>query len=179
MVLNKNNNFPIVLWFSGLSGSGKTTIALALKDELVRNYFQKVIVLDGDELRSGINKNLSFSNEDRSEANRRAAELAKFFFNENFIVIVSTIAPFESDRKLAKKIINSDERFKIVSISASLKTCMQRDPKGLYSLVEQGKIPNFTGYDSSYENPNNPDILIDTESQDIKKCVKILIDKII
>tara|TARA_B100000886_G_scaffold317556_1_gene256920 strand:- start:219 stop:755 length:537 start_codon:yes stop_codon:yes gene_type:complete len=177
MVLN-NNYFPVVLWFSGLSGSGKTTIALALKDELIRKYYQKVIVLDGDELRSGINKNLSFSNDDRSEANRRAAEIAKFFFNENFIVIVSTIAPFEADRKLAKKIINSDEHFKVVSIRASLKTCIKRDPKGLYALVEQGKIPNFTGYDSKYENPNNPDILIDTENQDIRECVTILIKKI-
>lgn len=177
MVLN-NNCLPVVLWFSGLSGSGKTTIALALKDELIRKYYQKVIVLDGDELRSGINKNLSFSNDDRSEANRRAAEIAKFFFNEDFIVIVSTIAPFEADRKLAKKIINSDEYFKVVSIKASLQTCIKRDPKGLYELVEQGKIPNFTGYDSNYENPNNPDILIDTENQDIRECVNILIKKI-
>ena len=177
MVLN-NNNFPVVLWFSGLSGSGKTTIALALKDELIRKYYEKVIILDGDELRSGINKNLSFSNDDRSEANRRAAEIAKFFFNENFIVIVSTIAPFEADRKLAKKIINSDEDFKVVSISASLQTCIKRDPKGLYAQVEQGKIPNFTGYDSDYENPKNQDILIDTENQDISECVNILLKKI-
>ena len=166
-----------VFQFSGLSGSGKSTIGGNFKNVLLKLGFEKVILLDGDDLRCGINNNLSFSNEDRSEANRRAAEIAKILFSQGYIVIVATISPFKKDREIARKII-SKENFKLIFIKASFEVCKKRDVKGLYKKVENGEIKKFTGADSTYEEPEHADITLNTEENNINECVGTLVNKI-
>lgn len=166
-----------VYWLSGLSGSGKSTIGTEFKSELIKLGCEKIILLDGDDLRCGINNNLSFSDEDRSEANRRAAEIAKLLFSQGYIVIVATISPFKKDRDIAKKII-SKESIKLIFIKASLETCKKRDVKGLYKKAYNGEIKEFTGIDSIYEEPMSPDIVLNTEENNVNECISILFNKI-
>ena len=167
-----------VLWFTGLSGSGKTTIGNELRKELLNFGYEKIIVLDGDDLRRGINSNLDYSDKDRSEANRRAAEIAKILFKQGYTVIVTTISPFKKDREVAKKII-SNKNFKIIFINATLETCKRRDIKGLYKQAMNGRIKKFTGIDSPYEEPKNANITINTQDNNISSCIKFLIEKLI
>lgn len=166
------NQRPISLWFCGLSGSGKSTIAVGLE----RLLFQKgytTQVLDGDNIRSGINSNLGFSVEDRLENNRRVAEIAKLYNMSGLITINSFISPTQSIRNKAKEIIG-DSFFKEVYIKASLETCEDRDVKGLYEKARKGEIKGFTGIDSPFEAPGNPFLEIDTEKHTLEVCIQSL-----
>lgn len=166
------NQRPISLWFCGLSGSGKSTIAVGLE----RLLFQKgytTQVLDGDNIRSGINSNLGFSVEDRLENNRRVAEIAKLYNMSGLITINSFISPTQSIRNKAKEIIG-DSFFKEVYIKASLETCEDRDVKGLYQKARNGEIKGFTGIDSPFEAPENPFLEIDTEKHTLEVCIQSL-----
>lgn len=149
-----------VLWMYGLSGSGKSTIAAALERQL-HDAGRFVVILDGDNFRHGLNSDLGFSDEDRKENVRRVAEVAKMFASQGIIVLVGVITPKQALRDQAREIIGSV--FHEVFIKASYETCAERDPKGLYAKVAAGEIKQFTGKDSGFEEPSNPDLLIDTE----------------
>jgi len=167
----------VTIWMTGLSGSGKSTIARALENKLVQIGFA-AFTLDGDNIRHGLNKDLGFSNEDRTENIRRISEVAKLMNDAGLITITSFISPFLNDRKLAKKIIGNN-RFVEVFVKADINTCRKRDPKGLYKKADAGQIKEFTGIDSSYDIPVNPDILINTEKVDVVEAVKKIIDYLI
>ena len=171
------NQSAKVLWLTGLSGSGKSTIALHLERKLYNNgYFAQV--LDGDNIRSGLNNNLSFTNEDRLENIRRISEVAKLFTNCGVVTLASFITPTEAIRKMAKEIIGEDKYIEVF-VNTSLEVCENRDVKGLYDKARQGIIKNFTGIDAVFETPQNPDIIISTEKLSIEKSVEELYDFII
>lgn len=151
---------PAILWFTGLSGAGKSTIANLVAEKL-HVAGKHTYMLDGDNVRHGLNRDLGFTDADRVENIRRIAEVAKLFVDAGLIVIVSAISPFHSDRDMARQLVEPSEFFEI-HIAASLATCEARDPKGLYARARQGKIANFTGISSSYEAPENPELRIDT-----------------
>jgi adenylylsulfate kinase len=161
-----------VLWLYGLSGSGKSTIAVALEREL-HNAGRLVKVLDGDNVRSGLNRNLGFSDDDRKENIRRFAEVAKLFADAGVIVLVSVITPKAELRDIARSVIG-EEDLTLAYVKASFGTCQQRDPKGLYAKVAAGQVKQFTGKDSGFEEPpeSATDVIIDTEAQDLAACVK-------
>lgn len=150
-----------VLWMYGLSGSGKSTIAAALERDL-HEAGRFVVILDGDNFRNGLNADLGFSDEDRAENVRRVAEVAKMFASQGVIVVVGVITPRAALRDLARHIVGP--QFLEIYIHASYETCASRDPKGLYAKVAAGKIAQFTGKDSGFEEPARPDLLIDTEA---------------
>jgi len=166
-----------VIWFTGLSGSGKTTLATELKDKLTRKD-AKVYLLDGDQLRSGLNSDLGFSKAHRSENIRRAAEVAKLFCEAGYCVLATFISPFESDRNLARQIIGH-YRFKEVFVQCPLAVCEQRDVKGLYKKVRAGLITQFTGIDSPYEEPTYPDITIYSNEQSVEAAVNLILKKLL
>ncbi|MGJ8655982.1 MAG: adenylyl-sulfate kinase [Akkermansiaceae bacterium] len=149
----------IVLWLCGLSGSGKSTLANALERSLHAEG-KYVVILDGDNLRSGLNADLGFSDEDRNENIRRTAEVAKIFSNNGAIVILSLITPQEEFRAQARNIIG--DRYQEIYIKADFETCMKRDVKGLYAKQAKGEIKNFTGAGSNFVEPVNPELVIDT-----------------
>ncbi|SHO80770.1 Adenylylsulfate kinase [hydrothermal vent metagenome] len=158
------NQKPRLIWFTGLSGSGKSTIANALEVKLYQlNYH--TMLLDGDNIRFGLNRDLGFSDEDRVENIRRISEVAKLFIESGTIVITAFISPFQSEREYAKSILQDDE-FVEVFVDTPIEICQLRDPKGLYKKALNGEIKNFTGIDSPYEVPQNPDIIIKTSSVD-------------
>jgi bifunctional enzyme CysN/CysC len=148
-----------VLWLTGLSGSGKSTLAIALEAALMARGW-RAFVLDGDNLRRGLNSDLDFSPTARAENMRRAAEVAKLMSDSGLVTIVSLISPYQAERARAKRIIG--DGFREIHIAADLATCIARDPKGLYARAQQGLIRDFTGIDSPYEAPTNPDLVIDT-----------------
>jgi len=168
------NQKGVVLWFTGLSGSGKSTIANELEYKLNQMGYHTYL-LDGDNIRHGLNKDLGFSEEDRSENIRRISEVAKLFVDAGIITITAFISPFIKDRKEAKNIIGNND-FIEVFIDAPFEECAKRDPKGLYKKALKGEIKNFTGLDSPYEKPINPDIHIDTTKNDIDSAVNMIID---
>lgn len=163
-----------VLWFTGLSGSGKSTIAIEL-ESILRDENIQAKILDGDVLRTGLNNNLGFSEEDRTENIRRTAEVAKMFSDSGIIVIVAFITPTQAMRDLARSIIGN-EFIVDVYINSSLKICEKRDVKGLYLKARKGEINNFTGINSPFEVPIRTDIEIDTERETIEVCLIKLID---
>ncbi|TGM78966.1 adenylyl-sulfate kinase [Leptospira levettii] len=169
------NQKPCMLWLTGLSGSGKSTIANALESYLNQNGFHTVL-LDGDNLRFGLNKDLGFSPEDRSENIRRIGEVGKLFVEAGVIVIASLISPFSKDRKMVRDLFSENE-FIEVYISTPLGVCESRDPKGLYKKARIGEIPNFTGIGSPYEEPVNPEIKIDTNIYDVSSSINIIVKK--
>lgn len=160
----------LVIWFTGLSGSGKTTLGKKLFQDL-RDIGKSVILLDGDELRSGMSKDLSFTQKDRTENIRRVAELAKLLLNQVDYVIVSTISPEESHRDVAKEIIGK-EFFKLIYLSTPLHICIKRDPKGHYSKAHQGLIKKFTGISSRYDAPKNFNLEINTAIDNLETSLK-------
>lgn len=169
-----------VIWMTGLSGAGKTTLARNLEMDLNKRGFLTQI-LDGDNVRNGINKNLGFSEEDRYENIRRIAEVSKLFLNAGIICINSFISPTESIRNMAKEIIGYDDFIEIY-LNAPLEVCEQRDVKGLYKKAREGKIKNFTGIDAPYEEPVNPDLEIRTDKlsieNSVQKCLDLILPKI-
>lgn len=165
-----NGHKPLTIWFTGLSGAGKSIIADALEQKLLSNKVHTYI-LDGDNLRQGICSDLHFSDEDRKENIRRAGEISKLFVDAGTVVITSFISPFEEDRAIAKQTIG-DEYFLEVFVNTSLETCEERDPKGLYKKVRNGEILNFTGISSPYEAPKFADIEIRTETESVGDAVE-------
>ncbi len=158
-----------VLWLYGLSGSGKSTLAQKLEATLHAEG-RLVQALDGDNVRTGLNKNLGFSDEDRHENIRRVAEVARLFANSGVIVIVSLITPKNSMRSLVREIVGEEDLLEIY-VKASYETCARRDPKGLYAKVAAGEVTQFTGKDSTFEEPIKPDLIIDTEDFSEQKCL--------
>lgn len=156
------------LWMTGLSGSGKSTIAHRLERELLLSG-HRVFVLDGDTLRHGLNRDLGFSETDRRENLRRAGEVVKIMMESGLIVIASFISPFRLERQMVREIVGAN--FREVYVEASLEACEQRDPKGLYKRARSGQIPQFTGISSPYEAPENPDVRLDTTSSSVDQCI--------
>ena len=167
--LNNHNSF--VLWFTGLSGSGKSTISNGLEVKLNDNNI-RTLILDGDNIRSGLNKDLDFSDLSRSENIRRVAEVSKLLMDAGTVVLASFISPFEKDRELVKKIIGKSHYIEIF-VNTSLEICKKRDVKGLYAKSKAGLIKNMTGLDSKYEHPSSPDITIE-ESFTIDESVELI-----
>ena len=165
-----------VIWLTGLSGSGKSTIANLLF-KILHESGNLVYVLDGDNIRSGLNKDLGFSDDARKENIRRISEVAKLMSDAGVIVITAFISPFREERLTAKKIIG--ENFLEVFVDADLEVCETRDPKGLYKKARAGQIPNFTGIDSPYESPLNPDLRVNTATSDLEGCVQLIQDYMI
>ncbi len=164
---------PCVIWFTGLSGAGKSTLANALE----RALFEKghhCYLLDGDNVRHGLNRDLGFSDADRVENIRRIGEAAKLFVDAGLIVMTAFISPFRVERQLARDLVE-DQEFIEVHVATALDVCEQRDPKGLYKKARAGEIPNFTGIDSAYEPPEAPELVIDAGRHDIATCVEQLL----
>ncbi|MCL1631257.1 adenylyl-sulfate kinase [Sporolactobacillus sp. CPB3-1] len=162
-----------VIWLTGLSGSGKSTLANCVEAALFAAGYQTYL-LDGDNIRNGLNRDLSFSEEDRRENIRRISEVAKLFADSNSIVLTAFISPYRADRSAARKKFESDE-FIEVYVKCSLAVCESRDPKGLYKKARSGIIPSFTGIDSPYEPPESPELIVDTEQQDLETCTNQVI----
>lgn len=163
------------IWMSGLSGAGKSTIANALEKRLY-TMGKKTMLLDGDNVRMGLNGNLGFSDEDRVENIRRIAEVAKLMNDAGLIVITAFISPYRQDRRNAKKIIG--EGFREVYVSTSIAECEKRDVKGLYKAAREGKIAHFTGITSPYEAPERPDVAVDTAEMDVEACVDHILNQL-
>ncbi|OLQ56764.1 adenylyl-sulfate kinase [Bacillus licheniformis] len=170
----KNKHKSSILWLTGLSGSGKSTIANAAARELFEQGYQ-VIVLDGDNIRHGLNKDLGFSDEDRKENIRRIGEVAKLFVQQGTIVITAFISPFREDREQVRQLVEAGE-FNEIYIKCDLDICEQRDPKGLYKKARNGEIPFFTGIDSPYEEPEAPELVLDSGQHDREECKNQLIE---
>jgi adenylyl-sulfate kinase len=170
------NQTPICLWMTGLSGAGKSTLANALELELNKKG-KHTYILDGDNLRHGLNSDLGFSEADRNENVRRAAEAAQLMVDAGLIVIVGLISPFKQERDWVRSRFN-DNQFKEIYISTSLQECEQRDVKGLYQKARQGEVKDFTGIDSPYEPPENPDAIIDTQDKSVSECVQLILEKV-
>ena len=167
-----NGHFGGILWFSGLSGSGKSTIAKQLQKRLFDKGYH-VFALDGDNVRKGLNRDLGFSPADRSENIRRVGEVAALFAQSGVIVITSFISPYREDRRRVRAI--APDYFHNIYIKASLEICERRDTKGLYKQAREGKIAEFTGISAPYETPENPDLVVDTESMSVQGCVDALV----
>ena len=166
----------IMIWFTGLSGSGKSTLAIALEREL---YKQGLLcrILDGDNIRSGINNNLGFSEADRTENIRRIAEVSKLFVDCGIVTIAAFISPTHAIRRMASEIIGEDD-FLEVYVSTPIEECERRDVKGLYAKARRGEIKEFTGISSPFEAPEHPFISIDTSRQSLADSVKILLEAV-
>lgn len=167
------NQKPCVLWFTGLSGSGKSTIANALEYTLAQQG-QHTFLLDGDNVRHGLNKDLGFSDADRIENIRRIGEVAKLFVDAGLIAVTAFISPFRSDRQLVRDLLGKNE-FVEIHMDTPLETCESRDPKGLYKKARAGEIKNFTGIDSDYEPPEAAEITLDTSTHSVEECVEQII----
>lgn len=166
----------IMIWFTGLSGSGKSTLAIALEGEL---YKQGILcrILDGDNIRSGINNNLGFSEADRTENIRRIAEVSKLFVDCGIVTIAAFISPTHAIRRMASEIIGEDD-FLEVYVSTPIEECERRDVKGLYTKARRGEIKEFTGISSPFEAPEHPFISIDTSRQSLADSVKVLLEAV-
>jgi adenylylsulfate kinase len=162
------NQKGAVLWFTGLSGSGKSTIANEVAYKLNQNK-QFTYVLDGDNIRHGLNKDLGFSPEDRDENIRRISEVAGLFADAGVITLTAFISPYQKLRDFCRSLLPKDRFFEIYC-KATLDTCEQRDPKGLYKKARAGEIKQFTGIDAPYEEPKNPEIILDTDKYNIEEC---------
>ena len=163
----------VMLWFTGLSGSGKSTVAIALERELHKRGLL-CRILDGDNIRSGINANLGFSAEDRRENIRRVAEVAKLFVDTGIITIAAFVSPTEELRQLAQQIIGEDD-FKEIYISTPIEECERRDVKGLYARARRGEVKNFTGISAPFEAPQHPALSLDTSKLPVEESVKHLL----
>ena len=167
------NQKPCLLWFTGLSGSGKSTIANAL-DVALYNRGYHTFLLDGDNVRHGMNKDLGFSDEDRIENIRRIGEVSKLFTDSGLIVLSAFISPFTSDRRMVRNLFPAGE-FIEVFMDTPLATCEERDPKGLYQKARAGEIRHFTGIDSPYQAPERPEVRVDTSEMTVDDCVERLV----
>lgn len=167
----------VCIWFTGLSGSGKSTLAILLEHFLFDNYY-KTALFDGDNIRTGLNKDLAFSIDDRTENIRRIAEVNKLFIENGIITINAFVSPTEELRNLARSIIGQ-ERFYLIYCKSSLATCEKRDKKGLYQKAKNGQISDFTGVSSPFEEPINADLIVDTENQSKEESLDQIIQYIL
>ena len=169
----QNRHKSIVIWFTGLSGSGKSTLAHAVEEQLYNRGY-KTFVLDGDNVRYGLSSDLGFSGEDRHENIRRIGEVAKLMMDAGIIVLTAFISPFRYDRKLVRDLLPCGDFFEVYC-NAKLETCEKRDIKGLYKKARLGKVKNYTGIDSPYEEPHNPELIIDTDNKTVEDSVNKVI----
>ena len=171
------NQHARLIWFTGLSGSGKSTLAVQLEAEL-HDMGYKTYLLDGDNIRAGLNKDLTFTDEGRIENIRRIGEVSKLMLDAGIVVLSAFISPFQADRDQVRKIVG-EENYVEVFVDAPIEVCEQRDVKGLYKKARAGEVKNFTGIDSPYEPPVNPDVIIPTGTMTIDASVKKLMDVVI
>jgi bifunctional enzyme CysN/CysC len=175
----RNQHRGAVVWLTGLSGAGKSTIARALEKELFQ-LSMHTYVLDGDNLRHGLNANLGFAPEDRAENIRRVAEVAKLMADAGTVVITSFISPYRADRARARAIaLQAGAEFVEIFVDAPLEVCEQRDPKGLYQKARSGKLKGFTGIDAPYEPPDDPEIVVRTDEQEAAQCVDQILNALL
>jgi len=170
--LNKHKS--VVIWFTGLSGSGKSTLAHSVEEELY-GLGCRTYVLDGDNVRHGLSSNLTFSDDDRKENIRRIGEAAKLMMEAGVIAITAFISPFNKDRNFVRQLLPQGDFIEIFC-KASLETCESRDVKGLYKRARAGEIKNYTGINSPYEAPDNPELIIDTESESLEESAAKVMD---
>ncbi|MDH3972884.1 MAG: adenylyl-sulfate kinase [Deltaproteobacteria bacterium] len=171
--IEKYGQKPCLIWFTGLSGSGKSTMANVLEKELFdKGYI--TYMLDGDNVRHCLNKDLGFSDADREENIRRIGEVARLFVDSGCIVITAFISPFRKERELARRLLEENE-FIEVFVDTPLEVCEKRDPKGLYKKARNGEINNFTGIDSTYERPEKPEIVLDTSKMSVEEGLNVLV----
>ncbi|HIJ89168.1 MAG TPA: adenylyl-sulfate kinase [Desulfuromonadales bacterium] len=163
---------PVTIWFTGLSGSGKSTLAFALERRLM-DTSKACYVLDGDNVRHGLNRDLGFSPKDRTENIRRISEVARLMNDAGLVVITAFISPFREDREMARRIISA-ENFVEIFLNPGLETCEGRDPKGLYKKARTGELPGFTGISSPYELPESPALILDTGRLSIEQCTEAI-----
>ncbi|MBE9552241.1 MAG: adenylyl-sulfate kinase [Proteobacteria bacterium] len=169
----RNRHKGGVLWLTGLSGAGKSTLAVEVERALFAQGYH-VYVLDGDNLRHGLNSNLGFSHEDRTENIRRVGEVAALFAEAGFVCVSAFISPYRADREGARKA--AGDSFHEIHVEADLATCETRDPKGLYERARRGEIPDFTGISAPYEEPETPELVVDTATLDVSQSVAIVLD---
>ncbi len=173
-----NGHQGACLWFTGLSGSGKSTLAVEVEAKLHKRGFHTYI-LDGDNIRHGLNKNLSFSDEDRTENIRRIGEVTKLFVDAGIIVLTAFISPFIKDRDIVRSLLPSGT-FNEVYVKCDIETCETRDPKGLYKKARNGEIKDFTGISSPYEAPQNPEVIIDNgKNSDLETNINQIVEFLI
>lgn len=170
----QNKHKSTVLWFTGLSGSGKSTVSVALEKRL-HGLAVHTYRLDGDNVRHGLNNNLKFSPEDRTENIRRVGEVAKLMVDAGLITLTAFISPYKEDREKVRELLDEDE-FIEVYMKASVETCEKRDPKGLYKKARAGEIKGFTGIDAPYEEPENAELTIETDKQTVEEAVDRIIN---
>ena len=173
----RSGHKPLLIWLTGLSGSGKSTIANALEKRLFAERYQTYI-LDGDNIRSGLNKDLGFDDDSRVENIRRIGEVARLFVDAGSVVISAFISPFERERKLVREIVGPEHYFQIF-VDCPLDECEKRDVKGLYKKARRGEIKDFTGIDSPFEKPNNPDLIVDTVTSRLEESVDQIFNQVI
>ena len=173
----KNDHKPCVVWLTGLSGSGKTSTANALENKLHALGY-KTYTLDGDNVRHGLNNDLGFTDADRVENIRRVAEVAKLMVDAGLIVITAFISPFVSERKYARQIL-ADNEFIEVFVDAPVEVCEARDPKGLYKKARSGQLKNFTGIDSEYQKPQNPEIVLESSKKPPEELANFVLEYLI
>lgn len=171
------NQRGVTLWFTGLSGSGKSTIATALERELLLHHKKATYVLDGDNIRHGLCSDLGFGPTDRQENIRRIGEVCNLFTDAGIIVLAAFVSPYKEDRDKVRSLLETGERknFIEIHVEASVSTCEERDPKGLYKRARSGEIPNFTGISAPFEAPENPDQVLRTGEKSVEDCVAQLI----
>ena len=169
-----NGHKSVVIWFTGLSGSGKSTLAHSVEEKL-HNLGCRTYVLDGDNVRHGLSSNLSFSDDDRKENIRRIGEAAKLMMESGVIAMTAFISPFKKDRNLVRQLLPQGDFIEIYC-NTSLDVCESRDVKGLYKRARAGEIKNYTGIDSPYEEPDDPELVIDTESESLEESVTKVIN---
>ncbi len=175
--IERSGHKPLLIWLTGLSGSGKSTIANALEKKLFAESYQTYI-LDGDNIRSGLNRDLGFDGDSRVENIRRIGEVARLFVDAGLVVITAFISPFERERELVREIIGSENYFQVF-VDCPLDECEKRDVKGLYKKARSGEIKNFTGIDSPFEKPNNPDLIVDTITSSLEESVDQILNQVI
>jgi adenylyl-sulfate kinase len=171
------NQRPKLIWFTGLSGSGKSTLAVQLEAQLFSRGY-KTYLLDGDNIRSGLNSDLSFSDEGRVENIRRIGEVSKLFLDAGLVVLSAFISPFHADREQVKNIVGEDNYIEVF-VDTPIEICEQRDVKGLYKKARAGVVKNFTGIDSPYERPENSDVVIRTDKTSVDESLQILLDAVL
>lgn len=172
----RNRQHPCVLWFTGLSGSGKSTIASLVEQRLFERG-HAVYLLDGDNIRHGLNRDLGFDEADRVENIRRIGEVSQLFVDAGLIVLTAFISPFRQDRRQVRERLEPDE-FLEIFVDAPLAVCEARDPKGLYHKARRGGLPRFTGIDSPYEKPDSPELTLLSAEHDPRQCADMVVDEL-
>jgi adenylylsulfate kinase len=169
----RNGHNPALLWFTGLSGAGKSTLAQVVEERLFAKGWYTYI-LDGDNVRHGLNGDLGFSEQDRRENIRRIGEVSRLFTDAGVVVLAAFISPYREDRERVRALFDPSE-FVEIYVKCDLDTCEERDPKGLYRKARSGELRDFTGIDSPYEEPHHPELVIDTGSMEISRCVESIL----